>query len=531
MLKPKVIVIGLDGATWNLIRPWAEKGKLSTFGYLMENGAWGILKSTVPPLSPSAWVSIYTGCKPSKHGIFGFVKRKSDSYFYRPISSRDVNKKPIWDILSECGLRCVVINALFVYPPKPVNGILITGLGTPSKDSDFVYPRSYKDIITKKFPKYDVDFNEDLLLVSDDAKSFIRKVEDVTKEQIELTKFFIKNESWDFLFSIFRALDVIQHYFWNDIKLIYNFYRIFDEFIGEILHDYLKDEKFVLFIVSDHGFSKVKKYFCINNWLEQIGMLRMIEKQKKDRSTLITAETVKKILLKLRMRKLVWKLKRTKLLERFLKIIPSEEFKYIYQIKWDETNAYYYEGSDGIININLKGRDPCGIVEKKDYNDVVAYICNELKKLEDPETGEKIVERVYTKEELYGSSDNELPDIFILMKEGYRAVAYNKLDSSSVFMPPVHGRILRPADHHINGIFLAFGWNVTRGKKVENAVKLWDIAPTIMNVLSVPAAPYMDGRVLTDIFCCNALQVDANYASSLEKEVIRRKIEKLRKKL
>jgi len=531
MLRPKVVVIGLDGATWNLIKPWAEEGKLPTFKYLMENGAWGILESTVPPLSPSAWVSIYTGCKPSKHGIFGFVKRKSDSYFYRPISSRDVKKKPIWEVLSECGLRCIVINALFLYPPKPINGILITGLGTPSKDSDFVYPKSYKEFILKNFPEYDVDFNEDLLLVSDDAKLFIRKVKDVTKEQIKLTKFFIKNESWDFLFSIFRALDVIQHYFWNDRQLVYNFYKIFDEFIGELLHDYLKDEKFVLFIVSDHGFSKVEKYFCINNWLEQIGMLRMVEKQKNDRSTLITAETVKKILLKLRMRKLVWKLKRTKLLERLLRVIPSEEFRYIHQIKWDETKAYYYEGSDGIININLKDREPCGIVEKKDYHDIVSCICNELKKLEDPETDEKIVERVYTKEKLYGSADDELPDIFVLMREGYRAVAYNKLDDSSMFMPPVHGRILRPADHHINGVFLAFGWNIVCGKKVENAVKLWDIAPTIMNILCVPIASYMDGRVLTDILCRTLSQRVIDYKHVSEKETIRRKVEKLRKKL
>jgi len=95
--RPKVIVIGLDGATWDLIKPWADEGKLPTFKYLMENGAWGILESTIPPLSPSAWVSIYTGCKPSKHGIFGFVKRKEDSYFYRPISSKDV-KNPLYGI-------------------------------------------------------------------------------------------------------------------------------------------------------------------------------------------------------------------------------------------------------------------------------------------------------------------------------------------------------------------------------------------------------------------------------------------------
>ena len=92
--KPRVIVIGLDGATWDLIKPWAKGGELPAFRRLMDEGAWGILESTIPPLSPSAWVSIYTGCKPSKHGIFGFLKRKENSYFYRPISSKDIKK---WD--------------------------------------------------------------------------------------------------------------------------------------------------------------------------------------------------------------------------------------------------------------------------------------------------------------------------------------------------------------------------------------------------------------------------------------------------
>jgi len=337
--RPKVIVIGLDGATWDLIKPWTDEGKLPTFKYLMKNGAWGVLGSTIPPLSPSAWVSIYTGCKPSKHGIFGFVKRKEKSYFYRPISSKDVNVPTVWEILSEFGLKSVIINALFMYPPKPINGVLITGLGTPSQESDFVYPKSYRAFILKNFPKYDVDFNEDLLLVSNNAKAFVSRIKEVTEEQIRLTCYFIKNGEWDFLFSIFRALDVVQHYFWEDKQLIYSFYRVFDDFIGNLLAD-LKDENFVLFIVSDHGFAPVKKYFCVNNWLEQIGLLKTMKRRRK---SLVTAESIKKVLLKLGMRNLVWKLKRNKMLEKLLKIIPSEELSYVHEVKW-RTFWHSYNG-------------------------------------------------------------------------------------------------------------------------------------------------------------------------------------------
>jgi len=521
--RPKVIVIGLDGATWDLIKPWTDEGKLPTFKYLMKNGAWGVLGSTIPPLSPSAWVSIYTGCKPSKHGIFGFVKRKKKSYFYRPISSKDVNVPTVWEILSEFGLKSVIINALFMYPPKPINGVLITGLGTPSQESDFVYPKSYREFILKNFPKYNVDFNEDLLLVSNNAKAFVSRIKEVTEEQIRLTCYFIKNGEWDFLFSIFRALDVVQHYFWEDKQLIYSFYRVFDDFIGNLLAD-LKDENFVLFIVSDHGFAPVKKYFCVNNWLEQIGLLKTMKRRRK---SLVTAESIKKVLLKLGMRNLVWKLKRNKMLEKLLKIIPSEELSYVHEVKWNETKAYFYEGSDGIINVNLAGREPSGIVTMEEYDSIVKYIISKLEELKDSETGEKIVEKVYTKKELFNTKDKKLPDIFILIKDGYRTVAYNKIDSRSIFMPPIHGRILRPADHHINGIFIAYGWNVVN-KRLEDKVKVWDIAPTILHILGVPRVAYMDGQTLTNIFH-RSVSERSLHCISLER--IRKKIKELRGKL
>lgn len=524
--KPRVIVIGLDGATWDLIKPWVDERKLPTFKYLMENGAWGVLESTIPPLSPSAWVSIYTGCKPSKHSIFGFVKRKEKSYFYRPISSKDVKKQTIWEILSEFGLKSIVINALFMYPPKPLKGILITGLGTPSKDSDFVYTKSYKEFILKNFPKYDVDFNEDLLLVSNNAEEFINKIEEVTFEQIKLTRYFIKNEEWNFLFSIFRALDVIQHYFWENRDVIFKFYKVFDVFLRDLIENDLKSRNFLLFVVSDHGFAPVKKYFCVNNWLEQIELLKTAK--HKDKS-LVTAETIKKILLKLGMRDLVWRLKQSKILEKILKIVPSEELSYVHQIIWNETKAYYYEGSDGIININLAGREPSGTVTIEEYENVVEYIISKLKELKDHETGKTIIEKVYTKRDLFGTDDKDLPDIFILMKDGYRAVAYNKVNSKSLFMLPIHGRTLRSADHHINGIFIAYGWNIAK-KHLVNKVRLWDIVPTILHTLRVPISSHMDGQILTNIFHHSISEQPMKYIQ-LEKERIRKKILELRKKL
>ncbi|RLE47527.1 MAG: hypothetical protein DRJ18_03130 [Candidatus Methanomethylicota archaeon] len=76
MKKLRVIVIGLDGATWKLIKPWAEEGKLQTLKRLMEEGAYGELKSTIPPITAAAWASLLTGKNPGKTGIYDFLYLK-----------------------------------------------------------------------------------------------------------------------------------------------------------------------------------------------------------------------------------------------------------------------------------------------------------------------------------------------------------------------------------------------------------------------------------------------------------------------
>ena len=98
MVSNKVVMIGVDGATWKLIKPWIKVNKLPGLKKLVQEGTSSDLESTVPPISPSAWTSIFTGTDPGKHNIFGFVKRKNDSYFVTPISSYDRKTPPIWKL-------------------------------------------------------------------------------------------------------------------------------------------------------------------------------------------------------------------------------------------------------------------------------------------------------------------------------------------------------------------------------------------------------------------------------------------------
>ena len=489
--KAKAILVGLDGATWNLIKPWAEDGSLPSFKKIIQNGSTGGLLSSIPPSSPIAWASIFTGRNPGKHSIFSFVKPKAGSYFIRPISSRDIKSETLWDFLTRHGKRGIYLNIPFSYPIKKINGIITSGLGTPSIKSKFSYPENIKEDIAKKFPNYNVDFEEDLILRSENRKFIIPKIRETTSEHIGLSKYLFKRERWVLFSIVLRSLDVIQHYYWNDKEIILQYYQQIDEFLGWLTEN--MDENMTLLICSDHGFNYAYKKVCINNWLEKIGLLK-VKNSGKDltSNSLLSAETIQKYLMKLGLKKIVWWAKRSKLLEPMTHyLFPSKQFRHIYQIDWANTKAYYLVGSAGIININLKGREPQGIVESE-YVEIRNNILEMVSNLRKSRFSKKPIKRAYQGEEIY-HGDQDIPDIFLLKNPGFvLAGGYNH--SGNIFQREVS----RVGDHEETGVLLAYGTGIKSGK-IEGA-RIYDIAPTILSILKIPIPQDVDGKILNGIF-------------------------------
>ncbi len=488
--KYKVIFIGLDGATWDILKKNIKNGRLKTFKTLTEKGVIGKLKSTIPPISPSAWTSIFTGVNPGKHGIYGFVREDKSSHFLVPISSKDRKCDPIWRIVSKHGKRVIALNIPFSYPPDKVNGIMSSGLGTPSINSNFVYPESYREFIIKKFPDFDIDFDEETL--ADNLSKLLNKIRKVTIAEIDLCKYLLENEEWDLFIFVFRALDVVQHFFWDKPEVLAEFYELFDSLLRYIVDNIVdKNENVLLFISSDHGFNELHTLVYVNNWLESLGLFKYKRKSKKRKITrVINAEKIQKIMLKLRLKRLVWILKRKKFLKFLLKIIPSESVEYIYNIDWTQTKAYFSEASYG-IHINTSS-----VIDKEEYERIRKYIIKESDRLVNPNNNEKIVKKVYRKEDLYrGKYAKEGPDIVLLKREGYRFVGgYNT--EGNIFVKSLR----ETGDHNEgNGILIAYGKELKKGYVLKN-VNVYDIFPTILRVLQLPIPSYVDGRVLKEIF-------------------------------
>jgi len=486
----KVALLGIDGATWRIVKPLVKKGKLPGFARVMKEGAHGTLRSTTPPVSPAAWTTIFTGVGPGRHNIFNFVRRKKDSYFVTPVSSRDRTFDPIWKTLTDNGVRGVFLNIPFAYPPDRVNGVMTTGLGTPSRDSEFTHPPSLRKDILKRFADFDVDFNEDTILLGT-SKDPRGEIERVSRAQVETAKYLWRSQEWDIFATVFRSTDVIQHYYLDDDEAIAECYALLDGFISWAA-DRLGDDT-VMILVSDHGFSRVKWRFMVNNWLENMGLLVMKDEARSGANGL-SAESVQAMLLRLGLRDLVWKIKRSGLAEPVLRrILRSERAGHMFLIDWGRTRAYYQDGSYGCITFNMAGREPEGIVKIDEVDGIANGLIQNAGKLEGPDD-QPVITRAMRGVDACPGDAPDIPEVVILAGEGISlSGGYDR-----------EGRLFVPADdrcgeHDMDGLIGALGPGVAKAAAIKEA-SVEDITPTMFRALGVKSPKPLDGKALDEVF-------------------------------
>ena len=114
----KTLVIGLDGAPYDLIKQWSQTGEMPHLARLIARGRFGVLRSTIPVHSPTAWASYITGLNPGKHGVFDFVRREEDGYQLRVIRADQIAGASLWKLLSEGDRRVGIMNVPMTYPPE-----------------------------------------------------------------------------------------------------------------------------------------------------------------------------------------------------------------------------------------------------------------------------------------------------------------------------------------------------------------------------------------------------------------------------
>src|SRR3954466_10431025 len=137
----RVFVLGLDGATWDVLRPLVDQGALPHLTRLMQRGAAGTLRSVFPPLSPVAWTGVMTGKNSGKHGIFEFLESAHNPLGGRVNSSRTIQAELVWEIAGRHGKATVAGGVPMSYPPRPAPGFHLGDFPTPAAPGARVLPR------------------------------------------------------------------------------------------------------------------------------------------------------------------------------------------------------------------------------------------------------------------------------------------------------------------------------------------------------------------------------------------------------
>ncbi len=512
-LSSKVIVVGLDGATMDLIGPMVAEGKLPNISKIMKSGVASKLYSTILPLSPTAWTSFASGKNAGKHGIYDFSKRVEGRYDYKPTTSMDSKTPALWDLIGAMGGKSIVINVPLTYPVRKINGFMISGFPTPTQRGDYTYPADLLPALKERFGEVNIH-KPKVLYQKGKEEQITNETLRITKQQTEINRYLMDSTEWNFLVSVYDATDVIGHYFWAYLdenhpkydpklaktvkQMVEDIHVELDRSVGNLMEG--AGPEALKFVISDHGFGSVYYGVYVNNWLLEQNYMHF-------KNTVPVKARYWAFRHGLHTYNLLQLAKKLHLVQSIESAYAEKSLKMqllkmaslsMDDIDWTRTKVYS-AGNFGQLYLNLKGREPNGIVPPEEADELIEELVEKLQKLDDPQSKRRLFDRIYARWDVFtGVASEEAPDIVFFDDEMiYAAHRMFELGSNKlVSLHPVYS-----GNHKMDGIMFMAG----RGVKYvmgPPSVKpnLIDLAPTILHFMGAPIPSDMDGRILSELF-------------------------------
>jgi predicted AlkP superfamily phosphohydrolase/phosphomutase len=499
--RPRVCIIGLDGATFRVLEKWADSGDMPHLASLLDRGHSRLLRSTIPPVTGPAWTSMTTGVGPGNHGVFDFIRWHADRPGGRIINADDVTVPRLWDIAGRHGLTAGLLYIPVTWPARAVNGYMVSGMLTPHPCREMAWPPTLFDEVTAA----GLDPFEHRLPHRRDA-SCVREIATSHGRMCDVAAWLLGRQVPDVFMCVLRETDRIQHRVWpycdrdpearqSDVTAaVRDFWRLVDETVARLMGFFGPETTF--FIVSDHGFGPIRESFSVNQFLIEAGFLAAEEERvRRARRVHYGLLLVRRLL------------SRTGLLEPAIRVLSRlkgaehtgtlthDAFApYARLVDWSRTRACAKSRSDGGIYINVKGREPFGVVEPGDeYEGVREELIAAFRQLRHPVTGEPLATGVWRKEEIHsGPYLTHAPDLYTAF-DNHLMGRRVSLGGDSLVSPT------RAAGMHAqDGMFVAVGPGIAAGR--TELAQITDVAPTVLHALGLPVPRYMEGRVLTDMY-------------------------------
>jgi predicted AlkP superfamily phosphohydrolase/phosphomutase len=452
-------MIGLDCGTPQLLFDrYAED--MPVLQKLRAGAVWGELRSVVPPITMPAWSCMMSGQTPGDLGVYGFRDRRA--YDYGPLafaSSRSITVPRIWDTLSAADRPSVVLGVPGTYPPSPVNGCMVGCFLSPSTAADYTYPTGLRAELERLTGGYILDVED---FRSTERDRVLQRIFDMTEQRFRVAGHLLHNQEWDFFSFVDMGPDRLHHGFWKycdpdhpryepDSRYataFSDYYRALDRHLAHFLEQVPEDA--AVLVVSDHGAQPMQGGFCINEWLREQGLLVL-------RTPPAGPTPISKA-----------------------------------DVDWSRTVAWAEGGYYGRIFLNVAGREPDGVVAPAEYERALDGLAAALAAVTTPD-GRPMGNRALRPEQVYPVVNGIAPDLIVYLGDlRWRALATlglgQGLYTADNDTGPDH------ANHADQGIFMLANTGLEAGHRPD--LSLYDVAPTLHDLLGLPADPAHRGRRL-----------------------------------
>lgn len=504
----RVFALGLDGGTFNLLRPLIARGVMPHLGRMLARSSHGPLASTVPPLTSPAWASFATGKNPGKHGLLLFTQPDADPDAPpRLASAAQIDSRTLWEIAGDAGRRSITVNVPLTYPPRPVHGITITGMMTPRAAPTFTHPPDLPDRLPA-LQDYiiDVDLSDSSADLGQNQRfaeapgAYLERVDRMRAARTAVALDLIQSEPWDLFTLVYTGTDRLSHFFWKELTALANgvapdevhfgarllaYFRDLDADLGRLLES-LDEDSYAL-VLSDHGFGPAaERAFYLNSWLQEAGLLQAARGETQWTNPSFWSVRLKRwpVIGPLVRAAARW-------LPAGLNARVRKEIVRGQDALFDRerSDAWTVPMASYVGGVRLRDDLPDGRRAA-----IVDRLLETLPEVVDPETGERVVRRACRRESLYhGPHAEEFPDVVVVADERYEIVSI--LLDRGFTAPKVLA--LRSGDHRDDGIFALTGPGVRTGQLQERWT-LPDVTATLLHLLGVPLPDDLDGQVIAE---------------------------------
>ena len=438
------MVIGLDCAPPALVFDHL-RGRLPSLSALARRGAFGALRSVVPPITVPAWTCMVSGRDPGELGLYGFRNRVAGGYALSMDAARAIAVPRIWDVASAAGKRVAITYVPGTSPPRPVNGAMVSCFLGESGPT--THPPELAATLEARFGPHAPDVGE---VRMDDPQALLDDLYETTRRRFAIAAALWREERPDLAMTVEMGTDRAHHALFHHLDPTHpahdpsdpmvadarDYYAFVDAQVGALVE--AADEDTAVVVVSDHGARAMRGGVCINEILRREGWLTL--KEEPSEPTPLT---------------------------------PS-------MVDWSRTKAWGEGGYYARVSLNVAGREPEGIIEAsaidREVESLRATLVGRASEL-----GVGAID-AHRPTELYRAVNGLAPELLVFFGDlDYRSLSL--VGTDTIVLPRDEGRA-DSCNHDWDGIFLAAGAGVgARG--ALTGLSLYDVGPTVLSLLGV----------------------------------------------